>query len=204
MILSDRDIRRAISEGRIVIRPEPNLEEQLGPCAIDFHLSNSFRLFETTRFAVIDPTNKELHDNITKVVEAEEGRPFIVHPGEFIIASTIEWLELADDLVGRLEGRSSLARMGVMVHSTAARFDPGWRGNAVLELGNLGRMPVALYPGMRICAFTFEQLTSPVDISYTKRKSSKFVGQTGPSESGLSREMGDQKQGGTASFLNLS
>ncbi|MDO8435207.1 MAG: dCTP deaminase [bacterium] len=189
MILSDRDIKKAIAAGRIRILPEPDLAETLGPCAVDFRLSSTFRTFRVNHFPVIDPRNKAMHDDITEVITIEGDRPFIIHPGEFVIASTIEWLELSDDLIGRLEGRSSLARMGVMVHSTAARFDPGWKGNAVLELGNLGRMPVALYPGMRICAFTFEQLSSPAEISYTKRKSSKYVDQRGPSESGLSKEL---------------
>jgi len=112
-----------------------------------------------------------------------------MRPGEFCLATTIENLEITDDLVGRLEGRSSLGRLGIIVHSTAARFDPGWSGNPVMELGNIGVMPVALYPGMRICSFTFEQVSSPVDNPYGKKKGAKYTKQTSPVASKLSEEM---------------
>lgn len=188
MILSDRDIKKAIAEMRIVIKPMPDLASVLGPCALDFKLGMIFRVFEYNKFPVIDPRQKEVFSKISREVTVPIGEAFIIHPGELVVATTEEWLELSNDLIGRLEGRSSLGRIGVIVHSTAARFDPGWRGKPVLELGNLGRIPVALYPGMKICAFTFEQLSSPSEISYTKRASSKYIDQASPLGSRLDRE----------------
>ena len=109
-----------------------------------------------------------------------------MRPGEFVLATTMEHLELADDLLGRLEGRSSLGRLGIVVHSTASIFDPGWVGKPVMELGNIGVMPVALYPGMRICSFTFEQLSTPVEVPYRLKKKAKYVGQSSPDASKIS------------------
>ncbi len=183
MILSDRDIKQAISEGRIRIDPIPDFGVNLGPCSLDFRLGNTLRVFEYTKHPVIDPRKKEIFDTLSREITVPDGDSFIIHPGELIIASTLEWLELSNDLVGRLEGRSSLGRIGVVVHSTAARFDPGWRGRPVLELGNLGRIPVALFPGMRICSFTFEQLSSPSEQEYHSRAASKYANQQGASAS---------------------
>jgi len=186
MILSDTDIRKAIAEGHISISPAPDFASQLGPCSVDFRLGNTFRIFESGRYAVIDPRDKNVQAEITHEVTITDGRPFIVHPGDLVLASTLEHLKISNDLVARLEGRSSLGRIGVVVHSTAARFDPGWVGNPVLELGNLGRIPVALYPGMRICAFTFEQLSSPSSVGYAAI--GKYANQSGPTASKLSEE----------------
>ena len=188
MILSDRDIKKAIADGRIVLNPLPDLGVCLGPCALDFTLGNVFRVFDYNKFPVIDPRQKEVFASISREVTVPTGEAFIIHPGELVMATTTEWLELSNDLIGRLEGRSSLGRIGVIVHSTAARFDPGWRGKPVLELGNLGRIPVALYPGMKICAFTFEQLSSPAEVTYTTRASSKYIDQSSPLGSRLDRE----------------
>lgn len=188
MILSDRDIKKALTEGRLKIHPLPDMEAHLGPCSIDFRLNNTFSVMEHNKHAFIDPQDKESVNAVNRQITVEMGERFIVHPGELIIASTIEWFELPNDLIGRIEGRSSLGRLGIVVHSTAGRFDPGWTGQAVLELSNLGRMPVALYTGMRICSFTFEQLTSPVEISYKERRSSKYVDQSGPITSRLTEE----------------
>jgi dCTP deaminase len=123
-----------------------------------------------------------------KEIKIPNDEQFIMRPGEFVLATTVEELELANDVLARLEGRSSLGRLGIIVHSTAARFDPGWVGKPVMELGNIGVMPVALYPGMKICSFTFETLSSPVDISYAQRKSSKYAGQKTPDSSRLFQE----------------
>lgn len=187
MILSDRDIKRALAEGRIKVDPLPDLGAHLGPCSLDFRLGNTLRVFEYTKHPVIDPRQKELFDKLSREIHVPDGENFIIHPGELIIASTTEWLELASDLIGRLEGRSSLGRIGVVVHSTAARFDPGWRGRPVLELGNLGRIPVALLPGMRICSFTFEELSSPSENTYDKV--GKYIDQQGASASKLADEL---------------
>jgi dCTP deaminase len=188
MILSDRDIKRAVAEGRIHIAPMPD-RGSLGPCSVDFRLGHTFRVFEYNKFPVIDPRQKEMFESMSREVTVPNGDPFIIHPGELIIANTVEWLELDSSLIGRLEGRSSLGRIGVIVHSTAARFDPGWRGRPVLELGNLGRIPVALYPGMKICAFTFEELTSPAEVPYHQKAGAKYVNQGSPVASKLSDEI---------------
>jgi dCTP deaminase len=123
-----------------------------------------------------------------RTIEVPDDEPFIMQPGDFALASTREVLELPDDLLGRLEGRSSIARLGITVHSTAALFEPGWVGTATMELSNLGRMAVALYPGMRICAFSFEPVSSPVSVPYRLKKHNKYAGQRDPRASLLSEE----------------
>jgi len=153
MILSDRDIKRALAEGRIKIEPAPDLASQLGSVSIDFRLGRTFMMFEHSRHSFIDPRQPQSIGEAMRTIEVEGDEPFIMQPGDFALASTVELLELPDDLLGRLEGRSSIARLGITVHSTAAVFEPGWIGTATMELSNLGRMAVALYPGMRICAF---------------------------------------------------
>lgn len=180
MVLSDRDIKKALGSGDIKITPPPDLATQLGSCSIDLRLGNIFRVFEHSKHAYIDPSQKDYSNEITRVISVKDGEPFIVQPGDFVLASTLEKITIAPTLLGRLEGRSSLARLGIVVHSTASVFEPGWDGNAVLELGNLGRMAVALTPGMRICAMTFEQLSSKAEIPYNKKKSAKYVIQKGP------------------------
>jgi dCTP deaminase len=188
MILSDQDIRKYLKSGKIKIRPKPDLAKQLGPCTIDFYLGNTFRLFDHSRYPYIDPKDPNLSAEVMKEIKIPNDEQFIMRPGEFVLATTVEELELANDVLARLEGRSSLGRLGIIVHSTAARFDPGWVGKPVMELGNIGVMPVALYPGMKICSFTFETLSSPVDISYAQRKSSKYAGQKTPDSSRLFQE----------------
>src|ERR671920_2176124 len=151
MVLSDIDIRRYIAEGKIRVTP-PLPPEQFGSCSVDFRLGNEFNVFEHSRFPFIDLASKTSLEGIMRKVVVESGEPFILQPREFVLAITEEKLELDNDVLGRLEGRSSLGRIGIIVHGTAGLFDPGWRGKATLELSNLGRMPVALYPGMRICS----------------------------------------------------
>ena len=185
MILSDRDIRRYLKEGKIRVKPEPDLDVQLGSCSLDCRLGNVFQVFELARFPYIDPTKEAASEQFMRRIEVPDGEPFIIQPGELVLATTREYLEIDDDLVARLEGRSSLGRLGIIVHGTASIFDPGWRGAAVLELGNLGRMAVALYPGMRICAFTFELLTTPSDNPYWKKHANKYAGQREPEASRL-------------------
>ena len=188
MVLSDRDIKKALKTGRIVITPKPNLKVTLGSCSIDLRLGKRFRIFEHSKFPFIDPTNPKLASNMMKEVAVKEGEQFVLQPGDFVLATTIESFTLPNDLLARLEGRSSLGRLGIVVHSTASIFDPGWNGVVVMELGNLGRMPVALYPGMRICALTFEELSSPADVPYNKKKSAKYVGQKTPEASKIGEE----------------
>ncbi|OGY25763.1 MAG: dCTP deaminase [Candidatus Woykebacteria bacterium RBG_16_43_9] len=188
MVLSDKDILSYLKRGKIKITPKPNLKEQLGPCSIDFHLGNSFKIFNHSKFPYIDPRQSKLSEEVMKEINVTNEEPFIMRPGEFVLATTKESLELDDDLIGRLEGRSSLGRLGIIVHSTAARFDPGWVGKPVMELGNIGMMPVAIYTGMRICSFTFEQLSSPAQTPYTKKKGAKYAGQNTPESSKLAQE----------------
>ncbi|MCL4353355.1 dCTP deaminase [Patescibacteria group bacterium] len=188
MVLSDKDIKKALKEGRLKITPAPNLKNQLGSNSIDLRLGNTFRIFDNSRFAYIDPFKKNIAEEITREIKKKDGEPFIIQPGDFVLATTVEYLELSDDVVGNLEGRSSIGRLGIVVHSTAASVECGFRGKITLELANMGKMPVALYPGMRICAVSFIQMTSPAEVPYYKKKSAKYVGQKGPGESKISRE----------------
>jgi len=189
MILSDRDIKKALTEGRIKITPQPNLAEQLGSCSIDLHLGYNFRLFKNSRYPFIDLKGAVDVSKIMEEVVIPEGEPFVMQPGDFVLANVVENVELADDILGRIEGRSSLGRLGIIVHGTASIFDPGWVGVPTMELGNLGVMPVALYPGMRICAFTFEEVSSPVEVPYRLKKNNKYAGQTKPLASKLIDEL---------------
>lgn len=188
MVLSDRDIKKALKSSRIIITPAPDLKTQLGSCSIDLRLGMEFRVFEHSRNPYIDPSKKDYSNEITRGISIKMGEKFIMQPGDFVLAVTLEKVAISDDLLGRLEGRSSLGRLGIVVHSTASVFDPGWNGNPVLELGNLGRMAVALTCGMRICSFTFEELSSPSEIPYNKKKSAKYVFQKGPEESRIHEE----------------
>lgn len=189
MVLSDVDIRRYIQQGKIRVSPELPAE-QFGSCSVDFRLGNEFSIFEHSRHAFIDLRDKRALEDIMRTVHVNDGEPFVLQPREFALAITQECLELDDDVLGRLEGRSSLGRIGIIVHGTAGLFDPGWSGRATLELSNLGIMPVALYPGMRICSFTFEQLTSPSSVPYRKKPGNKYAGQDRPLASRLTREVG--------------
>ena len=188
MILSDRDIVAALDSGRIRIDPAPDLGVQLGSVSVDFRLGTTFMVFEHSRHSFIDPRQPQSIGDAMRTIEVAADEPFIMQPGDFALASTMESLELPDDLLGRLEGRSSIARLGITVHSTAAVFEPGWIGTATMELSNLGRMAVALYPGMRICAFSFEQVSSPVMTPYRKKAHNKYAGQITPRASLLSEE----------------
>src|ERR1035437_9142775 len=188
MVLSDRDLKKSLKAGRIKILPKPDLKTQLGSCSIDLKLGSSFRVFEHSRHAYIDPFKKDISDDVTREIEVKEKEPFIIQPGDFVLATTIEYIEVPDDLTGRLEGRSSIGRLGIVIHSTAANIECGFRGHITLELANMGKMPVALYTGMRICSISFEQLSSPADVPYYKKHNAKYVGQKGPGESKISRE----------------
>jgi len=187
MVLSDVDIRRYLTEGKIKISPALP-PDQFGSCSVDFRLGEEFSIFEHSRHALIDLRQKIAIQDLMRTITVAQGDPFILQPGEFALAITEETLELDDDVLGRLEGRSSLGRIGIIVHGTAGLFDPGWRGRATLELSNLGVMPVALYPGMRICSFTFEQLSSRVEVPYYKKIGNKYAGQERPVASRLASE----------------
>jgi dCTP deaminase len=188
MVLSDRDLKVALSSGKLRITPAPDLEIQLGSFSIDLRLGDSFRVFESGVHGVIDPQKNSSHE-FTKEVIVKKGEAFIMQPGDFVLGTTVERLEVPDDLLGNLEGRSSIGRLGIMIHSTAASIDPGMRGHITLELANMGKLPVALYPNMRICSVSFEQLSSPSEVPYYKKKSAKYLEQVGPGESKIDEEI---------------
>lgn len=189
MVLSDRDIKKALRDGRIKITPAPDLKKQLGSCSIDLRLGNHFRVFDHSKHSLIDPFSKKIKDTeFTSELKVKKGNPFYMQPGDFVLAVTLEKIKICPKFLGRLEGRSSLGRLGIVVHSTASVFDPGWDGQAVLELGNLGRLPVALYPGMRICAMTFEELSSDSEVPYKNKKDAKYKNQSKPDESKIHKE----------------
>jgi dCTP deaminase len=191
MVLSDVDIKRYIELGKIRISPALP-PEQYGSCSVDFRLGAEFNIFEYSRHPYIDLRDRGAIQDLMRSVTVAPGEAFVLQPHEFVLAITEETLELDDDVLGRLEGRSSLGRIGIIVHGTAGLFDPGWRGKATLELSNLGRMPVALYPGMRICSFTFEQVSTPVSVPYYKKAGNKYAGQTSPLASRLTGELKDR------------
>jgi dCTP deaminase len=191
MILSDRDIKAALAEGKIKIEPADGLDARIGPDGVDFRLGYTFLVFERNKQAYIDTRRAETAKGMTRQITVKTGEPFIIHPHELVLATTLERVSISDDLLGRLEGRSSLGRLGIIVHSTASIFHPGWDGTATMELGNLGVMPVALYPRMRICSFTFEKMSSPVERPYGTGKN-KYQGQSGPLPSGVWEELEDE------------
>ncbi|MCD6177761.1 dCTP deaminase [bacterium] len=190
MILSDRDIKKYIREGRIKIIPKPNFKKQLGPCSLDLHLGNVFKVFKYTEHPFIDLKNcKTPIERMMRVIKISRRKPLILRPRDFVIAVTEEEIILPPDIMGRLDGRSSLGRLGLVVHSTAARFDPGWKGKAIMEIGNLGVIPIALYPGIRICAMTFETLSSPAEVPYLQQRDHKYAGQRTARASRINEEL---------------
>lgn len=188
MVLSDVDIKKYIEAGKIRFEPELS-PEQFGSCSVDLRLGNEFNVFEYQRFPFVDLKNPVGYQEMMRKVVVPDGEPFVLQPSDFVLAITMESMELAADVLGRLEGRSSLGRLGIIVHGTAGLFDPGWTGKATLELSNLSRLPVALYPGMRICSFTFEQLSSPSSNPYRSKPGNKYAGQQEPIGSQLSSEV---------------
>jgi dCTP deaminase len=177
VVLSDRTIRRLLEDGRIEIEPfEPAL---LQPSSVDVRVDRWFRVFHNARYPYVD-VKQELED-LTELVEVSDDRPFILHPGEFALGSTLERIRLPDDLVARLEGKSSLGRLGLLIHSTAGFIDPGWDGQVTLELSNVLNLPITIYPGMKIGQLSFVQLTEPAEKPYgTADVGSKYQGQKGP------------------------
>lgn len=180
MILSDRDIRAAIEAGRIVI--DPFTADAIQPSSVDLHLDCQFRVFRNSRYPFIDVRAEQ--PDLTELVAIDEEQPFILHPGEFVLGSTLERVALPDDLVARLEGKSSLGRLGLLIHSTAGYVDPGWDGNLTLELSNVANLPITLYYGMKIGQISFQRMSSPVEVAYgDARIGSKYRGQRDPTAS---------------------
>ena len=180
MVLSDRDIRAEIAAGRIVI--DPFVPEAVQPSSIDLHLDRRFRVFRNSRYPYIDVRVDQ--PDMTELVEIAGDDPFILHPGEFVLGSTLERVRLPDDLVARLEGKSSLGRLGLLIHSTAGYVDPGWEGNLTLELSNVANLPITLYDGMKIGQISFQRLSSPAEVGYGEASiGSKYRGQRDPTAS---------------------
>ena len=179
MVLSDRTIARLLAEGRIEI--DPYDETLLQPSSVDVRVDRYFRVFRNNLYPYIDV--KVEQEALTELVEVGD-EPFVLHPGEFVLGSTLERVRLPDDLVGRLDGKSSLGRLGLQVHSTAGLADPGFTGQITLELSNMTRLPISLYPGMRIAQLVFEMLSTPADRPYGHGGlNSKYQGQSGPTPS---------------------
>jgi dCTP deaminase len=190
-VLSDRDIRAALQSGRVRIDPfDPSC---LQPSSVDLHLDREFRVFRNNRYPYIDV--RQPQPDLTELVAIEDDEPFILHPGEFVLGQTLEWVELPDDLVSRLEGKSSLGRLGLLIHSTAGYVDPGWKGNLTLELSNVANLPIALYFGMKIGQISFFRMSSAVERPYgSKELGSKYQGQSTPTASAFYRDFDDSRR----------
>jgi dCTP deaminase len=183
VILSDRSINEAIASGRLGIEPfDPKLVQ---PSSVDVRLDNKFLVFRNTKRAYIDV--KQAADDLMEMIEVSPSgdEPMFLHPHEFVLGSTIERVRMPDDLVGRLEGRSSLGRLGVVIHSTAGFIDAAFEGHVTLEISNLANLPIALYPGMRIGQLSFSIMTTPADKPYGVQRGSKYSGQELPTASRL-------------------
>lgn len=182
MVLSDRTIKEKLSAGSIRILPlDP---EDIQPSSVDLHLGEHFQVFRNSRYPYIDPAREQ--NGLMELVEASAEEPFVLHPGEFVLGTTVERIVLPDDIVARLEGKSSLGRLGLLIHSTAGYVDPGWDGKLTLELSNVANLPIVLMPGMAIGQMSFFEMSTPVDRPYgTPGLGSKYQGQqdVAPSQS---------------------
>jgi dCTP deaminase len=180
VLLSDRDIRAQVDDGRVVL--DPYDAAMIQPSSIDVRLDKFFRLFDNHKYPFIDPATDQ--PDLTRLVEVEDSEPFILHPGEFVLGSTYEQVTLPDDIAARLEGKSSLGRLGLLTHSTAGFIDPGFTGHVTLELSNVATLPIKLWPGMKIGQMCFFRLTSPAEKPYgTQAYGSRYQGQRGPTAS---------------------
>lgn len=180
MLLSDRDLLAEIDNQRVAM--EPFDESMVQPSSIDVRLDRWFRVFENHRYPHIDPSIEQA--DLTRLIEPQGDEPFILHPGEFVLGSTYEVVTLPDDIAGRLEGKSSLGRLGLLTHSTAGFIDPGFSGHVTLELSNVATLPIKLYPGMKIGQLCLFRLSSPADHPYGSEKyGSRYQGQRGPTPS---------------------
>ena len=182
-ILSDKTIKEYLEEGKIVNDPLKD-EQQIQPSSVDMRLGDEFKVFKVIRKPYIDPKDEE---DIAEYMESStvpEGEAFIIHPNEFALATTQEYVKVPDDLVARVEGRSSMGRLGVTMHVTAGYVDPGFEGRITLEISNIGAMPVALYPGQRVCQLVFETMTTPAELPYGHpKRNSKYMKQLKPESS---------------------
>ncbi|MBL7147572.1 MAG: dCTP deaminase [Nanoarchaeota archaeon] len=176
VVLCDKDIKRYFEEGKLIVRDHNG---KIDACSIDLRLSNKFRFFKKSNVTHIDVKEIDM-DKLMEFKESKEGEPVVIHPRDLIIGSTIEHVELPDDLVGTLDGRSSLGRLGIVVHSTANSIDPGFKGNITLEMSNINSVPVRLWPGMRICRLTFTKLSDKCEVPYYKKEDALYKDSKGP------------------------
>lgn len=192
MVLSDRSIKEALAAQRIVI--DPLNERDIQPASVDLHLDKSILVFRNSSKPYIDV--REDMSDLTERQEIPADKPFILHPGEFVLGGTMERIELPNDIVARLEGKSSLGRIGLVIHSTAGYIDPGWKGNLTLELTNVARLPITLYSGMRIGQISFQRMTTEVDRPYgSSELGSRYQGQSEPTTSRLHIDFDERRAG---------
>ncbi len=187
-ILSDKTIKKYLKEGKIGFEPLQD-EKQIQPSSVDMRLGDEFKVFKVIRKPYIDPEDEEDIASYMESMIVPEGEAFIIHPNEFALATTLEYVKVPDDLVARVEGRSSMGRLGVTMHVTAGFIDPGFEGRITLEISNIGAMPVALYPGQRVCQIVFETMTTPSELPYGHpERNSKYMGQTRPESSRIKQD----------------
>ncbi|WP_286717313.1 dCTP deaminase [Thalassolituus sp. UBA2009] len=193
MRLSDGDIEQRIADGSIVINPQP-ASDAIAGISVDLRLDHRFRVFNNNSVTHLDLSGdriqleRDINRIMSKEIEIEADEALFIHPGELVLGATLESVSVPEDLVGWLDGRSSLARLGLMVHVTAGRIDPGWQGQIVLEFYNNGKLPLALRPGMVICAMSFEMLSSPALRPYNKRENAKYRDQKGATFSRIAKD----------------
>lgn len=190
MVLSDRTIKELLEAGRLRIDPFDALSMQ--PSSVDLRLDSRFRVFRSTRYSHIDPRQEQ--PDLTELVTVPDGEFFVLQPGQFCLGNTWEEISLPDDVVGRLEGKSSLGRLGLVIHSTAGYVDPGFRGHLTLELSNAASLPILLYPRMKIGQLSFLQMTTPAERPYgSKPLGSKYQGQSEPTASRVHLDFGERR-----------
>jgi dCTP deaminase len=193
MILSDADIVRRLEDGDLVVEPLDDLDLQVQPASIDLRLGREFLEFQRTNISCIHPNSEQEVEEYVDQTVVEDGDEFILHPGDFVLGTTYERVEIPDDLIAHVQGRSSLGRLAIVIHATAGIVDPGYKGQITLELSNLGTAPVALTPGMRISQLLLTELKSPADRPYGEERGSKYQDQEGPQASKI---QGDREFGG--------
>ena len=193
MILSDADILDRLADGELVIEPLADVDQQVQPASVDLRLGERFLEFQRTNIPCIHPTEADEVGEYVTETTVTAGDEFILHPGDFVLGTTTERVEIPDDLVAHVEGRSSLGRLAIVVHATAGLCDPGYHGQITLELSNLGTAPVALSPGMRVSQLTFTELKNPAERPYGAERGSKYQGQRGPQASKI---QSDEEFGG--------
>lgn len=193
-ILSDINIKKYLDEKKIVIDPIKDIK-QIQPSSVDLRIGNKFKSFKIITQPFIDPYDETDLEKYMEEITIDKNKPFIIHPGEFTLATTHEYVKLPDNIVARVEGRSSIGRLGITMHVTAGYIDPGFEGKITLEISNIGKMPVALYPGQRVCQIVFETMTTPAEKPYGhKSRDSKYMGQKGPQVSRIKQDFDIKKQ----------